>query len=447
MLYRLKLRNPFLKTTFTRLIPSSSLVTLYLCGPTVYGPLHLGNFRNVFLFDVLYRFLLRHKQKTQYWQNITDIDDKIIQKAIENKCSEATWAKKYFTAYQTLLKECQLYFPEMLFVSANMAAITNFIAQLTAKGFTYQTASGVYFNTAKLPKYALFQQTTHPVQQRNPFHTEKKTSRDFVIWKKTTTGKNWKSPWDDGRPGWHTECVSLITKFNHQNSLTIHGGGRDLIFPHHENEHAQFHALYAKPLAAFWLHNGLIVTTKGKISRSQNPHQSLNMAKLLQTYDHNVFRLFFFNQPYGKDILFSLAKLTTYAKIYQRWKRLFTVVQRHVILFRIPALTTVAVPITVRDQIERKIAANLGVEKIFPLLFAWEKKIQISLNQIWPLRMLKTAAYFRFALSTLGIELPVPTWTPAQKTLLFAWAKALKVRDYERADFYRHRLQEEKLWT
>lgn len=446
MSHILTLKNPFLKTTFRRKIPSAQTFTLYLCGPTVYGPLHLGNFRNVFLFDVLYRFLQRNQQKTKYWQNITDIDDKIIHAAKQAKTTELLLTTKYFEEYQTLLQACNILKPTHLFVSQNIPAIIDFIHSLEKRGFTYRNRSGIYFEVSKLSQYALFQSTTSPLMQRNQFVIDKKNMRDFVLWKFTDRGQNWPSPWKNGRPGWHTECVALISKHNNQNPLTIHGGGRDLLFPHHENEAVQFETLYQQALTAFWLHNGLIVSSSGKISRSKNPTQSLNMKKLLTKYDHNTFRLFFFSQPYSKDITFSFSKMLAFQKIYQRWKKLFVQVHRLAHCHKHEHWREIIIPKTIKTTFEKHLANNLGIDKLFPLFFAWEKKIHIYFQRLHVLKGLKYAAYLRFALLGLGFDVPLPHWTIKAKKLLFNWAKAVQKQDYSSADHYRKQLQEANLW-
>ncbi len=448
MPYTLSFKNPFLKTTFRFKISSRRVVTIYLCGPTVYGPLHIGNFRNVFLFDVLVRFFRRQRQPTIYWQNITDIDDKIIQAANKSKLSETTLTSKYFREYQALLKTCQLLNPDQLFVSQNIPAIIDFIQGLEKTGFTYQTQSGLYFEINRLPKYARFQTTTLPLMQRNQFWLDKKNRRDFALWKFTQTGKTWKSPWAAGRPGWHTECVALINKYNKHQPVTIHGGGRDLLFPHHENEEAQFQALHRQQLAHFWLHNGLITSQAGKISRStQSKSEQLNMAKLLKQYDHNVFRLFFFSQPYFKDIKFSFAKMTELQKIYQRWTSLFIQIQRYAHLHHHLQWTQLVIPQTIKTKLERLLANNLGVDKLWPLFFTWEKKINTFYQRLHLLKTFKYAAYLRFGLLALGFNVPLPNWTNAQKTILARWKIATNQQNYRLADQYRKQLQAAKLWN
>lgn len=447
----LRLNNHFTNQTYQIKIPSIERMSLYLCGPTVYGSLHIGNFRNVFLFDLLYRFLLRNKQKVTYWQNITDIDDKIIAVALQQKTTETVITEKYLQEYQTITQQCNILKPQQLKVTDHITELIDFVAKLLKSGHAYQTTSGIYLAISKLKTYNVLRDFNHFENinpENNRFQADKRDKRDFVLWKFTNSGLNWKTPWKNGRPGWHTECVALINQHNNGKTITIHGGGRDLIFPHHENEIAQFSAMHHRNLAHFWMHNGLVTTGVGKISRSAKPPAKLQMKLMLQNYDHNVLRLFYFSQPYYKDLLYSEQKMRDFKMIWLRWQRLLITIQRLVTLNKSSSRWYLKKPSLIQFQfIEKMLANNLSVDKIFPKLFAWEKIINTKINQKLSLKtILKFATVFYYTLKSLGFTPQIPRWTTHQKRWLELWKSAQINKDFIKADKYRQKLQKANLW-
>ncbi|AAB96128.1 cysteine--tRNA ligase [Mycoplasmoides pneumoniae] len=269
-------------------------INIYLCGPTVYNDLHLGNTRPLIVFDVLQRVLQAAQYKVQFVQNITDIDDKIIKIAQQQEISEAQLCKQQITAYKSLLKKLNILPIKHLQVTDKIDKMPGYIARLVKKGFAYVSPLGnTYFSVSQLPQYGIL--ANRVVETIEDEATDKRNKLDFVLWKQTTAGVKWNSPWGWGRPGWHVECAFLID-YSFKDQLTIHGGGVDLKFPHHENENAMHMALYDKPLTQHWMHIGHLMFENQKMSKSlQN---FLLAVDFLTIHDFRILRWLFYQKHY-----------------------------------------------------------------------------------------------------------------------------------------------------
>ncbi len=247
-------------------------VSMYVCGPTVYNHAHIGNARPIIVFDTLRRYFEYLGFKVKYVSNYTDVDDKIITKAIEEKVSEEEIAARYIEAYQNVRKNLNTKPLEATpRVTETMEDIIAFIQALIDVGMAYESEGDVYFKVAQSEHYGqLSNQKIDDlmVGARIDDHHGKDSPIDFTLWKKTDVGIQWPSPWGLGRPGWHTECVVMIKKEFDGSMIDIHGGGMDLKFPHHENEIAQSMALYHHPIAQKWMHNGMLNIDGEKMSKS-----------------------------------------------------------------------------------------------------------------------------------------------------------------------------------
>ncbi|MBQ2478190.1 MAG: cysteine--tRNA ligase, partial [Erysipelotrichales bacterium] len=247
-------------------------VNMYVCGPTVYNYVHIGNARPIVIFDTLRRVFEAEGYNVRYVSNYTDVDDKIINKAIEEGVSETEIAERYMAAYNKIREDLHT---EPLYdapqVTKTMNEIIAFIGELVDKGYAYVVDGDVYFSVDMVPGYGhLSHQNPKDLEvgARVAENDKKRSGLDFALWKKTDKGIKWDSTWGPGRPGWHTECVVMIDKdFNHE-SIDIHGGGKDLRFPHHENENAQNLAAKGKDLANYWIHNGMVNVSGQKMSKS-----------------------------------------------------------------------------------------------------------------------------------------------------------------------------------
>ena len=282
-------------------------ISMYVCGPTVYGDIHIGNCRPVIVFDVLYRVLTYIGYKVTYMSNITDVDDKIIKKALEENVSESIISNRYFEHYLELRKGLNAINPTyMPKVTENIDNIINFISRLVELGYAYESNGDVFFRVNKVPGYGRLSNLNLDdlqVGARIEENSYKENPADFALWKKTDVGIKWDSPWSKGRPGWHTECVVMINSLFPNGLIDIHGGGFDLKFPHHENEIAQSYACSKTLLANVWMHNGYINMNNVKMSKSLGNVKS--GKEILDKYGVNVTRWAVISTHYRAPINFS----------------------------------------------------------------------------------------------------------------------------------------------
>ena len=282
-------------------------VKIYACGPTVYNYFHIGNARAFIFFDVLRRYFEYRGYEVTYVQNITDIDDKIIAQAIEEQTSFEEIASKYIQAFlddsQALGIKPPTHQPKATDV---MPEIIELINVLVEKGNAYEVNGDVYFDTASLPEYGSLSGKKTEDQMpgaRVEENLQKRNPADFTLWKRSKLGEPfWQSPWGEGRPGWHTECVVMSRKYLGE-TFDIHGGGIDLIFPHHENELAQALALTGKPLANYWMHNGFLNVEGEKMSKSLK--NFFNARDILKHHSPEAIRFFFLSKHYRSPIDFN----------------------------------------------------------------------------------------------------------------------------------------------
>ena len=286
-------------------------VRMYVCGPTVYDFIHIGNARPMIVFDSFRRYLTFLGIEVNYVSNFTDIDDKIINRANELKISSEELANKYII-------ECKKDMEGMNIMPATthplatkeIDGMIDLISRLIDKGYAYVASDGtVYYDTAKFKEYGkLSHKNIDELQSgfrdlKVTGEEDKRTSTDFVLWKPKKEGEPyWKSPWCDGRPGWHTECCVMAPKFC-KGSLDIHAGGEDLIFPHHENEIAQYEPIYGAPYARYWMHNAFLNISNQKMSKSLG--NFFTVRDVLSKFDGNVLRLFMLSTHYRAMLNFS----------------------------------------------------------------------------------------------------------------------------------------------
>ena len=277
---------------------------IYACGPTVYNFIHIGNARPLCVFDVLRRYLEWRGNKVMFVQNFTDIDDKLIRKANENGTTVAEVAKKFIEEYWTdadglNIRRATVH-PK---ATENIDAIQGIITALIEKGYAYESKGDVYFRARKFDEYGkLSHQPLDDLEAgaRIDVTDIKEDAMDFCLWKAAKEGEPyWESPWGKGRPGWHIECSAMAGKYL-GNTIDIHCGGQDLVFPHHENEIAQTEALTGKPFVKYWTHNGLIKVNGQKMSKSLG--NSLLLDELLQKYSDEAVKFALLQTNYRNDI-------------------------------------------------------------------------------------------------------------------------------------------------
>ncbi|MBF0489434.1 MAG: cysteine--tRNA ligase [Candidatus Omnitrophica bacterium] len=301
-------------------------VKMYTCGVTVYDQCHIGHARSLYVFDMIRSYLQFRGFKVDFVRNITDVDDKIIQKAIELKK----------TSKEVSEEQIRLYYEDMAALGVSKADIepkaTENIPEMIAhilvlidKGFAYAVKGDVYFNVRKFSDYGkLSGQSIEKMQEavRIEKDSDKKDPLDFALWKSSKPGEpTWESPWGPGRPGWHIECSCMSMKHLQTQTLDIHAGGRDLIFPHHENEVAQSEAYTGKPFAKYWIHHGLLTINGQKMSKSLGNFITIKDALLKYTPDE--VKMFFLFSHYTSAIDFSEEKMLEARKALAKFDVLF----------------------------------------------------------------------------------------------------------------------------
>lgn len=287
-------------------------VKMYVCGPTVYNYIHIGNGRPAIFFDVVRRYLTYVGYEVTYVVNFTDVDDKLIRKAEETGETVQELADRFIAAYMEDMKTLRIE-PATIHprVTDNMEIIITFINSLVQQGFAYENGGDVYYRTSRFKEYGkLSHQNLDELQYgiRIEVDERKENPQDFVLWKAAKPGEVfWSSPWGNGRPGWHIECSALVHKYLGE-SIDIHGGGVDLTFPHHECEIAQTEAITGKPMAKYWLHNEFLNIDNEKMSKSLG--NGVLIREIAKKIKPETLRFFMLSSHYRNPLNFSEDGLT-----------------------------------------------------------------------------------------------------------------------------------------
>ncbi len=281
-------------------------VKIYLCGVTVYDDCHIGHARTIIVFDVLRRYFLSKNFDVEFIQNFTDVDDKIINKANSEGTTydiiSKKYIKSYFSDFDALNVIRSTYYPK---VTEHIDDIIKFIDGLIKKNKAYVGLNGVYYRVKSFPHYGKLSNKKSELLEagaRIDVDESKDDPRDFALWKFHPSEPLWGSPWGSGRPGWHIECSTMAIKFLGHN-FDIHGGGQDLIFPHHENEIAQSEGLFDETFAKTWLHIGMVTIKSEKMSKSIG--NTIKISELLEKINPNIIRLFCLSAHYSKPLDYS----------------------------------------------------------------------------------------------------------------------------------------------
>lgn len=295
------------KENFTPL--RQNKVSMYVCGPTVYDHAHIGNTRPMIVFDVLRRLFEYRGYEVTYVSNYTDVDDKIIRRAMQEGKTELEIANTYIQAYEKVRADLHLMTPTYTpRVTETMPDIIAFISALIENGSAYVVDGDVYFRVSSVKDYGCLsgiriEELIEGASERVDGADKKESSLDFALWKKTNEGIQWDSPWSKGRPGWHTECVVMINKLFEDGRIDIHGGGQDLKFPHHENEIAQSMAYHQHKIANYWMHNQMININNEKMSKSLG---NVKWAKdLIVELGVNVYKWLMLSTHYRNPLNFT----------------------------------------------------------------------------------------------------------------------------------------------
>jgi cysteinyl-tRNA synthetase len=278
-------------------------IRIYVCGITVYDDCHIGHARTIVIFDVLRRYLIYKGYDLTYVQNFTDVDDKIINRAkLEGKTPEEISSKyisNYFEDFTKLNVLRADFYPK---AAEHITEIIRAIKILKEKNYTYTTLNGIYFRVRAFPNYGkLSKKQINELEEGSRIEIDslKEDPLDFALWKFSSETPSWDSPWGKGRPGWHIECSVMVSKFL-GNEIEIHGGGTDLIFPHHENEIAQSESFNGKKLADIWMHVGMITINTEKMSKSLR--NMILLKNALKKWGANILRLYLISSQYSKPM-------------------------------------------------------------------------------------------------------------------------------------------------
>jgi cysteinyl-tRNA synthetase len=285
--------------------PQGDEVKMYVCGITPYDDAHLGHAMSYIIFDVIRRYLQFSKYKVKYVQNVTDIDDKIIDRANQRGIPARELAEKFAQSYFDDMEALNVQ-PADLYPRATeeIPGMIDVIQGLIDKGYAYPARGSVYFRVRNVPDYGKLSHRSLDSMMSCEIGEEKEDPMDFVLWKASKPGEpEWASPWGPGRPGWHIECSAMSLKYLGK-TIDIHGGGQDLVFPHHENEIAQSESFTGiKPFAKYWLHNGLVQLGEEKMSKSLG--NLITIKEALARYSADALRIFVLSSHYRSPLTYS----------------------------------------------------------------------------------------------------------------------------------------------
>ena len=288
-------------------LPQGDEVKMYVCGVTPYSDCHIGHAMSYIIFDAIRRYLQFRGYKVKYVQNITDIDDKIIDRANQLGVPPSELAEKYTNSYFDNMDALNIsradIYPR---ATEEIPKIIEVIQGLVDKGYAYPAQGSVYFRVKSVPDYGRLSHRSLESMMATEGamgSEEKESPMDFALWKAAKPGEpSWESPWGKGRPGWHIECSAMSLKYL-GDTLDIHGGGQDLVFPHHENEIAQSESFTGKPFVKYWLHNGLVQLGEEKMSKSLG--NLITVKEALERYSPDTIRIFILSSHYRSPLTYS----------------------------------------------------------------------------------------------------------------------------------------------
>ena len=421
-------------------------VSCYVCGPTVYNYVHVGNLRPVVVFDVLRRLFLHLGYKVNFISNFTDIDDKVIRQAKLENLTEKEIAEKYIKAFEEAREGVNslkpTYQPR---VTETMDQIIDFIQELVNKGFAYEIDGDVYFRVSKVNDYGCLSNMKVDdlvVGARIEENSKKESPLDFTLWKKTNDGIQFDSPWSKGRPGWHSECVVMINSIIEEHQIDIHGGGFDLKFPHHENEIAQQEALHNNKIANYWMHNGFINVDNVKMSKSLGNVILAN--DYINLYGGNVVRFMLVNTHYRVPVNFSNELVESAKKELEKLSSTYNKIAVTLQVNGDDLSNKVDVSL---DAFIEALCDDLNTANAMSEVYRVIKEGNIALRSR-PLSLEKLKEVF-FSLQTmfdiLGLRFDYLTLTEEDINLYNEYMKAKEEKDFAKSDVLRAQLIDKKI--
>lgn len=414
-------------------------VTMYVCGPTVYNYVHIGNMRPVLTFDMVRNYFEYLGYKVNYASNFTDINPKIIAAAKTLGITEREVADKFIKAYLNDLQNYECgnidYKPTVL---ENLNNIFEFITKLIDKGYAYEVDGDVYFRVSKINDYGCLSNNSIEELEsgsRVEIDEKKENPLDFALWRKSDEGENFESPWGKGIPGWHTECVVMINALFGQ-KIDIHGGGVDLKFPHHENEIAQSMALNENHLANYWMHNGHINVDGVKMSKSLG---NFVLAKdFISNHKPNVIKIAMFKTHYRlpfniKEELLEESKLLD--------EKIYNCLKQAKVKIDINKLSTGN--ITHDDKINEIMDEDFNTPNLISYLLELVKELNAKLRS--NLEFIDTYDKILLVVKILGLNYNLPNLSAEDICLYNNWVDAKNNKDFDKADLYRNELQKKNI--
>lgn len=428
--------------TFTPL--KEGEISMYVCGPTVYNYPHIGNMRPVVVFDTLRRFFEYIGYKVTYVSNFTDVDDKIINEAKEKQISEFELTNFFIDEFKKTTTNIGSKLPTITpRVSEHIEDIISYVDALVKNGNAYVVDGDVYFRVNNIKDYGVLSgiDVEDLISGARIATSDKKESPlDFTLWKKTTEGIKFTSPWSDGRPGWHTECCVMIDSIFDSHLIDIHGGGYDLKFPHHENEIAQAEATNHNKIARFWLHNNFININNEKMSKSLG---NVFLAKdLIDEYGGETLRLAILSAPYRQPINFTDTTMDTAKTEITKIKNAFKQLSLH--------LQVAGVNLNVNAKAKglenflSALADDINTPNALSCLYEEIKAANIALrNKNTPIEEIKEH-YLKIndMVSILGLDVAYRYLSQDDINLYHAYEQAKMNKDYQRSDMIRNELIE-----
>lgn len=433
--------------TFEPLIPNK--VSMYFCGPTVYNDPHVGNFRPVIVSDVLRRLFIHLGYEVTFVSNYTDVDDKIIKRAKELGISESELTEGVIKEYRALVDEIGSLQPDITpKPTVYMNQIISYVDDLVKNGSAYVADGDVYLRVKNIPQYGeLSNNNIDDLESgaRIDVNDKKEDPLDFALWKKTSEGIKWSSPWSEGRPGWHTECCVMINSiFSAQNGyIDIHGGGFDLKFPHHENEIAQSKAHNNNKLARYWIHNGFINMNNEKMSKSLG--NVILMKDVTKEYGGIPFRLMVLAAHYRAPASFSE---DTMKEAQKKANQLATSLNRAAITLQIAGKKLENLPNVNDSKVIDALCDDLNTPNALTSLYEENKALNVLLSKK-PLDIESLYSAFLTLHSDMDVLGLKPTFillSEEDKNLYAEYEKAKANKDFAKSDEIRAKLIERKIF-
>ncbi|CDB92427.1 cysteine--tRNA ligase [Clostridium sp. CAG:302] len=415
-------------------------VTMYVCGPTVYNYVHIGNMRPVITFDMVYKYLKYLGYDVKYASNYTDINPKITKAAEALGMTEREVANKFIKAYEEDLKNYNCsnidYRPRVI---NYLDDIFNFISKLIEKDYAYVVDGDVYFRVSKIKDYGIL--SNQSIEElisgsRVDIDEKKENPLDFALWRKTTEGETFTSPWGEGIPGWHTECVVMINKL-FGDKIDIHAGGVDLKFPHHENEIAQSIALNNNYIANYWMHNGHININNVKMSKSLN---NFILAKdFIKEHSANVIKLAFLSTNYRQPLNLTDKVFDEALIIDNKIKTVLKSANNELNIKNIHNIKEEK-----DSTFEEYMNDDFNTPNVITLLLSLVKDLNQEIRNKGNNILTLTNKILTIT-NILGLSYSMPEFTEKQKETYNNWIKAREDKDFALADTLREKLVKENI--